>query len=116
MAASLSIIPVSCSDFPPLSLAVMVWLSPVTVPVETLGVPPRPRALPMAATGSPTWRVDEEARVTVGRPETPSIWIRATSAAGDTPMTWAVEVPEGAAVVDGGRAIDHVVVGEHLTV
>ncbi len=34
--------------------------------------------------------LDESANVTVGRPETPSIWISATSAVGDTPITCAL--------------------------
>ena len=39
-----SMSPVSCSELPPLSsLAVMAWLSVVTVPGATLGVPPRRR-------------------------------------------------------------------------
>ena len=44
-----SMSPVNCSGLlPSSSLAVMDWLSVVTVPGATLGVPPVPPALPMA--------------------------------------------------------------------
>src|SRR5205814_3583146 len=47
-----------------------------------------------ATTVSPTVSVEELARVTVRRPETPSTWSRATSADGSTPTTLAGWLPE----------------------
>src|SRR6266566_2563912 len=93
MAASLWIMPFRVSERPLPSLAVMVWSMASTWPCVTVGAPPWPSALPSASTASPALTLDESARVTVGRPETPSIWISATSAVGETPMTWAVYVP-----------------------
>ena len=48
ISASDWIMPVSCSACAPLSLAVIVWSSAVTVPCVTRGAPPRPSALPSA--------------------------------------------------------------------
>ena len=93
MVASLWIMPFRVSEWPLPSLAVMVWSVAVTWPWVTVGAPPWPRALPIARTGSPTLTLDESARVTVGRPDTPSIWISATSEVGETPITCAVYVP-----------------------
>src|SRR6266567_681430 len=93
MAASLWIMPFRVSERPLPSLAVMVWSMASTWPCVTVGAPPWPSALPSASTASPALTLDESARVTVGRPETPSIWISATSAVGETPMTRAVYVP-----------------------
>ena len=62
---------------PELSATWIVSPTPRTAPVDASGVPPRPPALPSATTASPTetllsvW--------TVSRPETPSIFRRATS-------------------------------------
>ncbi len=81
--------PVRVSVRPLPSLAVMVWSMAVIWPRVTDGVPPAPSALPSATTWSPTLRLEESASVTVGRPEAPSIWTSATSAVGETPMTWA---------------------------
>src|SRR6266849_3408156 len=93
MPASLWIMPLRVSERPLPSLAVMVWSTESTWPCVTVGAPPWPSALPSASTASPTLTLDESARVTVGRPETLSIWISATSAVGETPMTCAVYVP-----------------------
>ena len=55
MSALVSMRPLSCSDVPsPWSLAVIDWLSAVTVPPAALGVPPVPPALPTPTTSSPT--------------------------------------------------------------
>ena len=68
--ALVSIIPVSCSELPePSSLAVMDWLSAVTLPVTTDGWPPLPSAFPMATTLWPVLTVAELPRLTVVRPE-----------------------------------------------
>ena len=80
MFAFVSIIPCSVSEVtaPPWSLAVMVWLIPVTWPVaETISL--RPSALPMAITVAPvlTWL---ESPVGTGcRPDAFCSWISAMS-------------------------------------
>ena len=63
--------PVSCSELlaEPSSLAVMDWLSDVTLPVTTDGCPPLPSAFPMATTFWPTVTVEESPKVTVCRPD-----------------------------------------------
>src|SRR5579875_4210222 len=72
MFAFVSISPVSCSDVPELSSdAVIDWLSAVTVPGATDGVPPTPPALPRATTLSPTLTLDESPVVAVVRPDAP---------------------------------------------
>jgi hypothetical protein len=91
MVASLWIMPRSVSELAPPSLAVIVWSSAVTWPCVACGAPPRPSALPIATTVSPTCTDDESANCTVGRPETLwSIWITATSCESLTPTTCAV--------------------------
>src|SRR5216684_1320616 len=99
MAASLWIMPERVSERPLPSLAVMVWSTAVTWPWVTAGVPPCPSALPRATTGSPTLTLEASASVTVGRPDTPSIWMSATSEVGETPITCAGEVPVCPAIV-----------------
>jgi hypothetical protein len=70
--ASVSISPDSCSAAPLVrDPAVMERLSPVTRPATALGVPPSPPALPIATTGSPTFRDEESATDTVERPDAP---------------------------------------------
>ena len=76
--ADIWIMPCRVSELPvPSSPAVTFWSSAVTEPwvaAET----PRPPALPMATTLSPTLTL-ESARLTVLSPDTLSIWINATS-------------------------------------
>ena len=86
MVALLSIMPVRCSGAAP-PAAVIDWSRATISPLLTLGVPPTPPALPIAATASPVVAVEESARVAVGSPAAPSSWIRATSAVGSTPRT-----------------------------
>src|SRR5438034_731267 len=62
--------PLSVSELERPSLAVIVWSRAVTWPCVAGCAPPRPRALPMATTVSPTRNDDESAKVTVGRPDT----------------------------------------------
>ncbi len=81
----------SCSDLLPPSLAVIVWSRAVMLPCDTSGVPPWPSALPIATIGSPILTEDELAKLTVGKPAMlPSIWIRAMSELGSTPITCAL--------------------------
>src|SRR2546430_2001326 len=56
ISASDWIMPVSCSELVPFSLAVIDWLRAVIWPSVTRGAPPRPRALPtLAETGVTVW-------------------------------------------------------------
>src|SRR5215471_7055315 len=72
MSAFVSIKPDSRSDeLEPSSDAVIDWLSAVTAPAATDGVPPTPPALPMPTTLSPTRTVDESPVVAVVSPEAP---------------------------------------------
>ena len=72
------------------SVAVMVWPIATTEPVAVDGVPPLPRALPMATIGSPTFSFDGSPMLTVFRFEAPWSWRRAMSSAGSVPttLTW----------------------------
>src|ERR1700682_2528272 len=87
MGARTCIIPLSVSSPPPRSETVIVWSRLVTTPGVTAGGPPRPSALPRATIWSPTAIDDEFPSGMVGSPETPDMWIRATSSVGSTPMT-----------------------------
>ncbi len=83
--------PLTVSTSAPLwSLAVMVWLRALTLPVVTAGVVLRPSALPKATTACPTLTVDELPTVTVWNVPPPSIWTSATSSVRSYPTTWAL--------------------------
>ena len=79
-AASVSIRPVSFSELPESSRAVIDLPRPVMWPGEELGVPPTPPALPCVVTSCPTSRLLELPSGAVWRPEAPVSWIAATSA------------------------------------
>src|SRR3954452_13278894 len=80
----------SVSVVPPVgSPAVTCWFNAVTLPCTTAGVPPLPRALPIATIRSPMLTSAGLPKVTVGRFETPSIWSNATSSATSYPTTCA---------------------------
>ena len=80
MLALVSIRPLSCSDDPePSSEAVIDWLSAVTVPAATDGVPPAPPALPSPTTLSPAFTVEELPVVAVVSPDAPDSCSTATS-------------------------------------
>src|SRR5258708_6682190 len=79
MGALIWIVPVSVSEFPLVSFAVIDWSKADTDPWVTAGGPDRPRAFPMATTGSFTATFELSATEIVLRPETFSIWTRATS-------------------------------------
>ena len=119
MLALVWIRPLSCSDDPePSSEAVIDWLSAVTVPAATDGVPPAPPALPSPTTLSPTFTVEELPVVAVVSPDAPDSCSTATS--------WLCVVTDhgrlvGLAVADVGDAhrrgaVDHVVVRQNLAV
>ena len=96
MCAFVWIMPVSFSELPFGSFAVIERSRPVTDPVATAGVPPLPRALPIPDTWSPTETDEESPGVIVSRFEASWSWISATSCAGSTPTTVAVyEDPSG---------------------
>ena len=59
------------------------------MPVLIAGVPPRPKALPIATSRSPTRRSEEAPSVTGVRPDAPSSWISAMSCVGSAPITLA---------------------------
>src|SRR5207249_5349334 len=59
----------SCSTLPLSSRTVIVRFSAVIDPLVTVGVPPFPRAFPMATTLCPSDREDESPRLTVGSPD-----------------------------------------------
>src|SRR5579859_7596359 len=93
MSAATRMSPLSCWVSPPLSsLAVIVSLSPVTLPGATAGVPPRPPALPSATTGSPTCTVDESPTCAVCSPDALLSWMIAMSWLRSYPTTAAVYV------------------------
>ncbi len=70
MSALVSMRPLNCSEVPsPSSLAVIDWLSAVTVPPAALGVPPVPPALPTPTTCSPTETLLPVPSEAVVRPE-----------------------------------------------
>src|ERR1700686_52212 len=77
---------------PPGSVAVTVWPSAVTVPDESVGAPPRPSALPIAVTLSPTDTCEESPTGTVGRSDALASCSTATSSVGSTPTTGALYV------------------------
>ena len=84
-----------------------------TIPLVTLGSPPRLRALPMATTGSPTSRLALEPSM-AGVRSVRSAWMRAMSSAVEAPTR--VGLGRGA-VVEADRdvaagALDDVGVGE----
>ena len=80
MSAFVSISPVSCSEDPEdSSEAVIDWLSAVTEPAATDGVPPTPPALPSATTLFPTPTVEESPVVAVVSPDAPESWSTAMS-------------------------------------
>ena len=119
MLAFVSISPVSCSDEPePSSVAVIAWLSAVTAPGATAGVPPVPPALPSATTLSPTLTVEESPVDAVVSPDAPESWqhrdvLRLVIAHHGRLVGLAVADVGDA---DRGGAVDHVVVGEDLAV
>ena len=80
----------SCSTLPLSSRTVIVRFSAVIDPLVTVGVPPFPRAFPMATTLCPGDREDESPRLTVGSPDAPWIWSKATSSVGSAPTTMAL--------------------------
>ncbi len=87
MGASTWISPCSVSDCSPGSPAVMLWSRAVTAPATALGVPPLPRALPMATIDWPTASEPAPPVVTVPSPDAPWSWTRATSSVTEYPTT-----------------------------
>src|SRR4051794_19022684 len=86
-----------CAFEPSLSEAVISCSSAVTRPETTVGVPPRPPALPRATTDSPTESESEEPTRAAVKPETFWTWIRATSSTTLYPRTFAGRVTPVAA-------------------
>ena len=91
MFALVRIIPVSCSVVPEAwSLAVIICPRAVTLPAAAAGGPPRPPALPMPTTVSPTLTADESPTVTVLSPEACRSCSTAMSSLVSYPTTTAV--------------------------